>query len=86
MRGRLHRRAMRIGRAAVIAAMLSAIAPAPAHADVWCWLFGTGCGGGSATSESEQTAAPEVDPNTIANAIALLGGGAAILADRFRRR
>jgi len=88
MRRRLHRRARLVGRAAVLVVMLSAIVPAPAHADVWCWLFGSGCGGGSTAGagQASERAAPEVDPNALANALALLAGGAAIFTDRLRRR
>jgi hypothetical protein len=76
-------------RAGAFALALSAIAPAPAHADLWCWLFGSGCDDGRATSSQETlpgTAAPEVDPGTLAGAVALAAGGAALLTDRVRRR
>jgi hypothetical protein len=87
MRGRLHRRAKGLSRAAVAALLLSVSVPAPAHAEFWCWLFHSGCDGSSATRETSQpTAAPEIDPSALANALALLAGGAAIFADRFRRR
>jgi hypothetical protein len=88
MRGRAQRRARLVGRAALVALSVSLMAPAPAHADFWCWLFNSGCnGGGPATQQtSERAAAPEIDPNALVNALALVAGGAAILADRVRRR
>ena len=81
------RRGLRVVAAAVL---LFASTPARAEADVWCWLFGSGCGGssgGAATSQSApERATPEIDPNTLASAIALAAGGAALLGDRVRRR
>ena len=87
MRGRAQRRARQGGRAAFVALCVSLMAPAPAHADFWCWLFNSGCGGGPTTHQtSERAAAPEIDPNALADTLALLAGGASILADRLRRR
>ena len=88
MRGHVQRRAKLVGRAAFLALAVSMMAPAPAHADFWCWLFKTGCGGGGPTTNqtSERTAAPEIDPQALAGTLALLAGGASILADRIRRR
>jgi hypothetical protein len=71
------------------AVVLLASAPMRAEADVWCWLFGSGCGAGrgtTTTSGSPDRAAPEIDPNALACAIALAAGGAAVLGDRVRRR
>ena len=71
-----------------MALAVSMTAPAPAHADLWCWLFNSGCGGGGSTTRqtAEHAAAPEIDPNALVNALAMLAGGAAILGDRVRRR
>jgi hypothetical protein len=72
----------------VLAVGMSFVSPANAQADMWCWLFGSGCGGGSAHNQqnSPGRAAPEIDPNALASAIALAAGGAAVLRDRLRRR
>jgi hypothetical protein len=75
-----------MSRTAFLALGLSALAPTPARGDVWCWHFHTGCGGGWSASEPSERAAPEVDPNALAGVLALVGGGAAILGDRLRRR
>ena len=74
-------------RAAALAVVLSAVAPASAHADMWCWLFGS-CGGSSHASQqtSPNRSTPEIDPGALASAIALAVGGAALLSDRVRRR
>jgi len=80
------RNGLRIVTAAIL---LCASSPANAQADMWCWLFGSGCGGGHGTTTNQgstQRATPEIDPNTLANAIALAAGGAALLGDRVRRR
>lgn len=80
------RRGLRVVLAGVL---LLASTPVRAEADVWCWLFGSGCGGrgGAATSQSApDRATPEIDPSTLASAIALAAGGAALLGDRVRRR
>jgi len=88
-----HRSKTRRGRLAlgIVCAMtvLGVLSPTPARADVWCWLFGSGCDGRSAsrdTSSQRDGGAPEIDPGTLGSALALAGGGAAILADRLRRR
>lgn len=76
-------------RAAVLALTLVAMRPSVAEAGFWCWLLGDcGGGGGSGTSQQRapESAAPEVDPGTLATAIALAAGGAAVLGDRVRRR
>ena len=87
MRGRLHRRARALSGAAAVAVMVTIVAPAPAHADFWCWLFKSGCDGGPTTQQSsDRAAAPEIDPQALAGTLAMLAGGAAILADRVRRR
>jgi hypothetical protein len=87
MSGRFQRRIGLAMRAAVVTVMLSAIAPAPASADLWCWLFNSNCDGGgrAKASSASDTAAPEIDPAALANGLALLGGGAAILTRRSRR-
>ena len=83
-------RALNSFRVVTVALLLSASSPANAEANVWCWLFGSGCGGGAdgtTTSQgSPERATPEIDPNALANAIALAAGGAALLGDRVRRR
>lgn len=70
------------------AVLLSTSSPATAEANMWCWLFGS-CGGGGGTTTSQgspERATPEIDPNALANAIALAAGGAVLLGDRVRRR
>jgi len=74
----------------LLAAALFAARPSVAEAGFWCWLLGD-CGGGAGGSTTTQQraperAAPEVDPRTLASAIALAAGGAALLRDRLRRR
>lgn len=78
-------------RAIVVAALLCAARPSVAEASFWCWLLGD-CGGhGTGTSTTSERdapvrATPEIDPGTLASAIALAAGGAAMLGDRVRRR
>ena len=90
MKSPFRTRSMLVGRAAAVVIALTVFAPPPAHADLWCWLFNSGCGGSDSATSSQQTlpdrAAPEVDPGTLAGAIALAAGGAAMLSDRVRRR
>jgi hypothetical protein len=70
---------------ALVAVVLSTVAPTTAEANVWCWLFG--CGGGDTSSTTApQRGAPEIDPGSLASAIALAAGGVAMLRDRVRRR
>ena len=86
---RLYTRVLVGSRVLFVALSLSMLTPAAAHAeDIWCRVLSIGCsGGGGTTSESNtERDAPEIDPGTVASAIALAAGGAAILRDRVRRR
>ncbi|MCC6766029.1 MAG: hypothetical protein IT293_15335 [Deltaproteobacteria bacterium] len=90
MDDRTHRRARLAVRAALFAIAATALSPVPARADFWCWLLGDcGNGGRDATSAREaapEQGAPEIDPGTLAGALAVATGGAAMLGDRVRRR
>lgn len=81
------RRARRGLVAACAAVMLGVLSPTPARADFWCWLFGSGCGGGTANEQvASPQGAPEVDPGTLASALALVAGGTVVLGSALRRR